>query len=683
MNRGKTTGVVAAAVIVVGLALLSPAPAAAALKTPADKFVRTANYYLKAGTDIRPEHYDQLAKYDLLILPAEAQVYNRTLFGELRKRNPTILILAYVPTKSYNYSWVDPLHAKLQAGLQDAWWLHDQFGGQVSVWPGTAMLNMVSGWGDYLPQFVASEIWATKLWDGILYDEFSGNVSWVNGGNIDIHRDSGKDDPTLVDVAWKRATMNMLKATRDKLGAEAIIVTNGDSTDDLQANINGRMFESFPTPWEAGGTWAGVMSNYIRLQTRVGYPAVFIINANTGNTGENADFRKVRFSLASTMLGDGFFSFDFGETDHGQIWNYDEQGVKLGRPLGGPVNLLAPTKKNLTAGVWRRDFENGVVLVNSTDQPRKVELKEELERIRGAQAPDVNDGSVATSVTLAASDGLLLLKPLAKLIGATFPNGAYARVFDKNGAKVRNGFFTYVAPYDGMSSIVLRDIDGDGAIEKIVAEKNTVSVNSSDGTRRASFQPYGANYNLGINIAVGDLDGNGQLEIVTGTGAGAGPQVRIYNMNGAPQGSGFFAYDPKFRGGVQVAVGDLYGNGREMIVAGAGVGGGPHVRIFTGSGRAIHPGFFAYDPKFRGGVQVAVGDIDGNGRAEIITGAGPGGGPHVRIFNRDGRLLGPGFMAADAAGRGGVRVAAADINGDKIAEIVALSTDIFQFSLAR
>jgi len=54
------------------LMLLSPAPVDAALKTPADKFVRTANYYLKAGTDIRPEHYDQLAEYDLLVLPAEA-----------------------------------------------------------------------------------------------------------------------------------------------------------------------------------------------------------------------------------------------------------------------------------------------------------------------------------------------------------------------------------------------------------------------------------------------------------------------------------------------------------------------------------------------------------------------------------------------------------------------------------
>ncbi|MFA5135603.1 MAG: S8 family peptidase, partial [Patescibacteria group bacterium] len=66
------------------------------------------------------------------------------------------------------------------------------------------------------------------------------------------------------------------------------------------------------------------------------------------------------------------------------------------------------------------------------------------------------------------------------------------------------------------------------------------------------------------------------------------------------------------------------------IIAGAGYTGGPHVRIFdAGGNRSVQ--FFAYAESFRGGVNVAAGDVDGDGIEEIIAGAGTGGGPHIRI----------------------------------------------------
>jgi len=660
----------------------SPYSAAAALKTPADRFVRTANYYLRAGTDIRPEHYAQLARYDLLVLPAEAQLYNRDMFAKLRELNPTIIILAYVPSKSYNYGWNDELHRKLRAGIEDGWWLMDPSGNHISVWPNTAVLSGASQWNAYLPRFVSAEIWSTGLWDGVFYDEFSNNISWINGGYIDLHRDGIRDDLTLADVAWRRGMVNILRNTRELIGPDAVIVTNGDSTDELQPYANGRMFETFPTPWEAGGTWPGVMANYLRLPALVGYPPVLIINANTGNTGNNSDYRKVRYSLGSTLLGDGFFSFDFGDTDHGQLWRYDEEDVRLGRPLGGPVNLLSPGRGGLAAGVWRRDFENGVVLVNSTSQPQRVNFDQDLEKLRGAQAPDVNDGSIVSSVTLPASDGLVLLKPVEKIIGSAFPNGAYARIFDTRGTRVRNGFFSYVAPFAGRSTILLQDLDRDGTTEKIVAMGGLISIYAENGTLRTSFRPYGDAYTADLSLAVGDVDGDGDTDFVTGAGPGSTPLVRLFEADGQPLGSGFNAYDGQFRGGVQVAVGDVNGDGRDEIVVGAGPGGGPHVRVFNRYGRN-YTSFFAYDSRFRGGVQVAVGDVNGDGRDEIVTGAGPGGGPHVRVFNLYGRPLGPGFFASDPNGRAGVRVATFDVNGDDIDEIAALTTDVFQFSLAR
>ncbi len=665
----------------IAMGLFGAQSADAAIKTPDDKFVRTANYYLRAGTDITPALYPQLARYDLLIFPAEAQVYNRAMFDELRRLNPNVLILAYVPSKSWNSIWVDPLHQKLRTHITDDMWLRDPSGRAVSVWPGTTVINTVGSWQTVLPQFVKDEIMATGLWDGVFYDELSANISWVNGGNIDIHRSGARTDAHLADTAWKRATVNLLKNTRDLLGASAVIVTNGDSTGELQPHVNGRMFETYPTPWEAGGTWEGVTQNYLDLHDRVGYTPVFVVNGNTSNSGNNADYANVRYTLTTALLGQGFFSYDFGDQNHGQLWHYDEYSVHLGRPLSGPVNLLSPNARNLQRGVYRRDFTNGTVLVNSTDRAQTVDLGIEMEKLSGTQDPRVNDGSIVTSVTLSGLDGIVLTRPVERIVGGTFVNGAFARVYSGAGAQVRNGFFAYEGPFDGGTNVVVTDIDGvSGTLEKVVATNSEIRIYWADGRLKTSFKPYGENYRLGINFAVGDLEGDGKMEIVTGTGSGAGPQIRVFNMDGVLINPGFFAYDPRFRGGVNIALGDIDGNGAHEIIAGAGVGGGPHVRIFDKNGRLLNPGFFAYDPAFRGGVHVAAGDLDGDGKDEIVTGAGPGGGPHVRVFDKYGRALSLGFFAGDARSRTGVRVSSADIDGDGKDEVVTLTTDVFTLS---
>jgi len=144
--------------------------------------------------------------------------------------------------------------------------------------------------------------------------------------------------------------------------------------------------------------------------------------------------------------------------------------------------------------------------------------------------------------------------------------------------------------------------------------------------------------------------------IAVGAWSGGGPHVRVFDRATLAELGSFMAYDPGFRGGVSVALADLDGDGRSEVVTGAGPGGGPHVRIFNVTGTEL-AGFMAYDPTFRGGVSVAVADLDGDGRSEIVTGAGPGGSPHVRIFDRNG-VEQTGFLAFDASARGGVRVAA-------------------------
>jgi hypothetical protein len=437
------------------------------------------------------------------------------------------------------------------------------------------------------------------------------------------------------------------------------------------------MFETFPSSDKSLGQWNGSARDYLSYEDALTRPAVNIVNVNSNNTGINTDYRRIRFGIATTLLGEGYFSYDYGTENHAQTWRFDEYDIYLGAAKGNPERKDA-LGSSITQGVWERDYSNGKVLLNATGQAQTIRLDGEYEKLHGSQDPAVNDGRFVSRVTIGAQDGLILLRPLEAINNTTFVNGAFARIFAKDGTTKRTGFFAYDPIARGSTRIVHADTDADGVKETVVADDTYVSI-YDNGQLFVKFAPYTDTYKQGVNIAVADLEKDGTVEIVTGTERGGGPQLRIFNKNGVLIHPGFFAYDTTFRGGVNVALGDLNGDGTVEVVAGAGVGGGPHVRVFNKDGKLINPGFFAYDPKFRGGVNVAVADIDGDGKDEIITGPGKGGGPHVRVFDKDGKMKAQ-FFAFEEAQSNGLEVAATDLDGDGRAEIIGLSSDVFTLS---
>lgn len=197
-----------------------------------------------------------------------------------------------------------------------------------------------------------------------------------------------------------------------------------------------------------------------------------------------------------------------------------------------------------------------------------------------------------------------------------------------------------------------------------------LNVYASDGTFLRGLQAFESAFLGGITTAVGDTNGDGVPDVVAGAGKGGGPRVVVLDSVTGAELRSFYAFDQAFTGGVNVAAGDVTGDGIADLVVGAGFGGGPHVKVFDGVTGAEVASFFAYEASVRGGVNVAVGDIDGDGIAEIITGAGEGG-PHVKAFRFAGLAEVLSFYAFDPTFIGGVFVAAGDTNGDGIAEIFA------------
>ena len=225
------------------------------------------------------------------------------------------------------------------------------------------------------------------------------------------------------------------------------------------------------------------------------------------------------------------------------------------------------------------------------------------------------------------------------------------------------------------------DVDGDG-LEEIVTGAGPgggphVEVFSLVGNAmwlRASFYAYDPNFSGGVFVGCGDLDGDGLAEVITGAGPGGGPHVRAFSLasGGVREIASFFAYDPAFAGGVRVAAADVNGNGAADIITGAGEGSGPHVRAISVVGGRLTElaSFYAYAPTFAGGVFVAGADVTGDGRAEIVTGTTRAGGP-VRVFTIGAAVSElTSFDAYFPAFQGPVRVAAVDVNGDGLSDII-------------
>jgi FG-GAP-like repeat len=179
-----------------------------------------------------------------------------------------------------------------------------------------------------------------------------------------------------------------------------------------------------------------------------------------------------------------------------------------------------------------------------------------------------------------------------------------------------------------------------------------------------SILAYDASFRGGVRVAVGDVTHDGLADVITAPGPGGGPAVEVFDGATSRLVKSFFAYSPRFAGGVYLASADFNRDGFADIVTGAGAGGGPHVELFSGKTGQVFQSFYAYGAAFSGGVRVAAGDVTGDGIPDIVTAPGPGMAPLIRVWSgATGQLVNQ-FFGFDPHFLGGAFVAIGDVNGD-------------------
>jgi len=179
-----------------------------------------------------------------------------------------------------------------------------------------------------------------------------------------------------------------------------------------------------------------------------------------------------------------------------------------------------------------------------------------------------------------------------------------------------------------------------------------------------SARPFGLGYGGEVRVARADVTGDGVADYVTAAGPGGGPRVLVFDGASGAIIRDFYAYTTQFTGGVFVAGGDIDGDGFADIVTGAGGSGSTHVKAFSGRDGSLLRSFNVYPSQYIGGATVAAGDVNGDGFADIVTGTTVGGGPNVRVFDGQTNALRNSFVVGDPAFTGGIRVGAQDLDSD-------------------
>ncbi len=458
----KKTGIIAAATLLVAAA------GAALILIRGDDDVLAQHAYPRTyhiwGAWAQTE---TLAKYDMLVGYANYD----TAF--LRSRNPNGIFLltpGLNPQNSSDYQGVsitygaadewrggsDNLAGGVNLGqirpFDPAWdYLRNADGSiaPINEWFDHPGWNLADPTGKGTPELVAKVFaYAGKRsglysqgWDGVHSDNWIFGAigsSWFNGPNLDTDRDGRADDPSTLRRNWDNGLTRVGNLLRSYLPGK-IVGGNGswygnpeqfrgDDRDGWLKSSNYTFIEHFDDFYNDPEEFLAIARRWLDYQDPLGQPRYLAVmqKALTGSgkawaTSPQEEvnvqrymlnpevMRSMRWGLTLAMMAGAYYEiYMWGH--HETRWWYDEfdggEGVRKRGYLGQP---LGPARR-LQDGLYRRDFENGIVINNSSSEARQVALETSFRRLKGAQNPSLNDGSALSSVSVPDHDGAILLR---------------------------------------------------------------------------------------------------------------------------------------------------------------------------------------------------------------------------------------------------------------------------------
>ncbi|MFC3109202.1 putative glycoside hydrolase [Undibacterium arcticum] len=382
------------------------------------------------GSNIGEKHYDdpiyqmQLARMDIVILGfyrgwghSQSQQPIRDVVRTLKRVNPNLLVAQYTILNEANDDSQNSAENDKQSKLRnEGWWLRRgdgrrvQWTNQYQAWD----IN-ITEWtkpdssGQRYPEWLAQrdyhvffepvpefDIW---YFDNVMAHQRIALADWRRDG-----KDEAGDSPEI-QKAFRRGQAAHWKKAHE-LAPKALLMGNADndlSLPEYKGKLQAVFLEGLMgKSWSlyANGGWGRMMDLYHKVFDNLLSPRIVGFNV----AGRPSDYRFLRFALASCLMNNGYFSYTDETRGYSTVPWFDEYEVKLGKPLDPPQT------KPWRDGIYRRRFENGLVLVNLGFQPGSIDVEPGYTHFRGKQAPQVNNGLPAKSILLGPGDGVLLVK---------------------------------------------------------------------------------------------------------------------------------------------------------------------------------------------------------------------------------------------------------------------------------